>query len=124
MPKNFVGEPFSASVIAGTEKVWIRERGEYQDFPSKVCCLRVPKKFVGEPYSVSLIAGTEKVWLREGGVSRFCVENFLSQSAEIFRRGVFYCCNNFGYLKSLDKRGGSVKIFRRKFFVSQCRKTS
>ena len=37
MPKNFVGEPFSASVIAGTEKVWVRERGgEYQDFPSKV----------------------------------------------------------------------------------------
>ena len=90
MPKNFVGELFSVSLLAGTEKVWIRERvGEYQDFPSKIFCLTVPKNFVGEPFSVLLIAGTEKVWIREGGVSRFSVENFLSHSAEKFRSGTF-----------------------------------
>ena len=27
VPKNFVGEPFSVSLISGTEKVWIREGG-------------------------------------------------------------------------------------------------
>ena len=54
-----------------------------------------------------------------GGVSRFSVENFLSHSAEIFRRGILYCCNNFGYRKSLDKRGG-IPIFRRSF--SHCTK--
>ena len=62
---------------------------------------------------------------RGGGVSRFSVENFLSHSAENFRRGILYCCIDFGYRKSLNKRwGGSIKIFRRKFFVSQCRKIS
>ena len=30
------GEPFSVSLISGTEKVWIRGGdGEYQDFPPK-----------------------------------------------------------------------------------------
>ena len=42
---------------------------------------------------------------REGGVSRFSVENFLSHSAENFRREILYCCINFGYRKSLEKRG-------------------
>ena len=126
-------------------------------------CLTVPKISVGESFTVAIISGIEKVWIRGGGVSRFSVENFLSHSAENFRRGIFYCCNNFGYRKSLDKRGGGAsrfsvenflshsaekfhglpfnvsenlghrKIlciiggiisFRRKFFVSQCRKTS
>ena len=58
--------------------------GEYQDFPSKVFCLTVPKIFVGEPFSVSLISG---------------IENFYASE-------------------------GYVTIFRRKFFVSQCRKIS
>ena len=33
--KNAVGEPFSLSLISGTEKVWIRmwRMGEYLDFP-------------------------------------------------------------------------------------------
>ena len=58
VPKIFLGEPFSISLISGTEKVWIR--GEYQDFPSKIFCLTVPKIFVGESFSVSLISGIEK----------------------------------------------------------------
>ena len=40
------------------------------------------------------------------GVSRFSVKMFLSHSAENFRTGILYCCNNFGYQKNLDKRGG------------------
>ena len=39
-------------------------------------------------------------------MSRFSVKNFLYHSAESFRRGILYCCNNIGYRKSLDKRGG------------------
>ena len=39
------------------------EKGEgYQNFPSKIYCLKVPKKFVGEPFSVSLISGIEKIY--------------------------------------------------------------
>ena len=59
-----------------------------------------------------------------GGVSRLSVENFFSHSAENFRRGIFYCCNNFGYRKILDKRGGSIKIFRGKIFCLTVPKVS
>ena len=61
-----------------------RGGGEYQNFPSKTFCLTVPKNFVGEPFSVSLISGIGKIYASEGYVT----------------------------------------IFRRKFFVSQCRNIS
>ncbi len=51
-----------------------------------------------------------------GGVSRFPVENFLSHRAENFRKGILYCCNNFGYRKSLEKRGEEYQDFPSKIF--------
>ena len=90
MPKISVGESFTVALISGTEKVWIRERGQFQDFPSKIFCLTVPKLSVGEHFTVALVSGIKKVWIREeGGVSRSSVETFLSHSAEKFRRGTF-----------------------------------
>ena len=65
VPKNFVGESFSVSLISGVEKVW--RRGGYQDFPSKIFCLTVPKISVGESFTVALISGSEKVYGQEGG---------------------------------------------------------
>ena len=44
-----------------------------------------------------------------GGVSRYSVENFLSHTAEIFRRGILYCCTIFGNRKGLDKREGGFQ---------------
>ena len=77
----------------------------------------MPNFSVGESFTVAIISGTEKVWLREvGGVSRFSVENFLSHSAEKFRSGILYCCNNFGYRKNLDKRMGEYQDFPSKIF--------
>ena len=67
VPKKFVGVPFSVSLISGPEKVQIRERREYQDFPSKFFCLTVPKNFIVEPFSVSLNSVTEKIWIRGRG---------------------------------------------------------
>ncbi len=55
------------------------------------------------------------------GVSNFFVENFLSHGAEKFRRGMLYCCIIFWNRKCLEK-GGCIKNFRQKFFVSQCRR--
>ena len=49
VPRNFVGKPFSVSLLSGAEEVWIRE-GDYQDFVSTFFCLTVPKIFVGEPF--------------------------------------------------------------------------
>ena len=52
----------------------------------------------------------------------FLSKIFLYRKAENSHGGMFYCCNNFGYRKGLDKREGSVKVFHRNFFVSECRK--
>ena len=88
VPKNFVGQPFSVSLISGTEKVWIRGTGEYQDFPSEIFCLTVPKYFIGEHFGVV----SENFFYRKfsmhrrGGHHGF-FRNFLSHSAEKFRRG-------------------------------------
>ena len=60
---------------------------EYQDFPSKFICLTLPKNFVGEPFRLSLISRTAIVYEKEGeGITKSTAENFLSQSAEKFRR--------------------------------------
>ena len=60
--KNFVGEPFSVSLISGIGKI-LCFRGLCHDFPSKIFCLTVPKHFVGEPFcAVSEISGYEKVY--------------------------------------------------------------
>ena len=66
---------------------------------------------------------------REGEVLRFPMKFFLSHSAEKCRRGPF----SLSLISGIEKvwmrgcgGGGrrSVKIFRRKFLVSQCRKIS
>ena len=106
MPKISVGESSIVSLISGTEKVW-KGGGvvEYQDVPSKFFCLTLPKISVGEISIVALISGTGKVWIRRGRLSRFSVENFLSHSAKNFCRGIIYCCTDFRYRKSLERRG-------------------
>ena len=75
----------------------------------------MPKIFVGESFTVAVISGTGKVWIRRGEYQDFPSKNFLSHSAENFRRGILYCCINLGYRKSLEKRGGdqdfTSKIF-------------
>ena len=43
---------------------------------------------------------------KRGGLARFSAENCLSHSPKNFRRGIFYCCIQLGYRKSLDMRGG------------------
>ena len=59
-----------------------------------------------------------------GGSFKFSIEISLSHSAEKFRRGILYCCNNFGYRKSLDKGGGGVSRFSVEVFVSLYRNIS
>ena len=87
MPKNFVGEPSSVSLISGIERFYASE-----SYVTILCrnffCLRVPKNFVEEPFwSVfQKMSGSKKVYGKEGGggVSSFSVEFFLSHSAENF----------------------------------------
>ena len=105
--KKFVGEPFCVP-----EKFWCRKllgtrEGRISQFPVEIFCLTLPKKFVGEPFSISLISGIENFYNSEGYVtiSDFLLKFSVSQ-CQNFRRGIFYCCINFGYQRSLDKGVG------------------
>ena len=69
-----------------TKNFMDQKGGGVSNFLSKIFCLTKPKNFVGEPFSVSLISGIEKFYASEGYVTIFC-RNFLSHSAEKFRRG-------------------------------------
>ena len=111
VPNIFIAEPFSVSLISGTEKVWIRGGRGYQDFPPKFSCLTVPKNCVGESLTVALISGIEKVWMREGGVSRISVENFLSHSAENFRSGEPFSVSLTSGIKKFYASVAYVMIF-------------
>ena len=86
MPKNFVGEPFSVSLISGIEKFYASE--SYVTILCRNFFLTVPKNFMGESFCAVFqkMSGSEKVLDKKGGVSRFSFENFLSHSAEKFRR--------------------------------------
>ena len=50
VPKNFVGESFSVSLISGIEKMLGIRGGEIHDFPSKLFCPTVLKHFLEEPF--------------------------------------------------------------------------
>ena len=65
MPKNFVGEPFSVSLISGIEKSYASE-GYVTIFPifRRKFFVSVPKHFVEEPFYAVFqkISGSEKVY--------------------------------------------------------------
>ena len=60
---------------------------------------------------------------KKGGVSKFSVEFFLSESAEKFRRGTVHSFIKFECRKKLCFRGLCDDLLS-KFFVSECRKIS
>ena len=82
------GESFSVSLISGVEKLCKRvgEGGEYQEFASKIFCLRVPKKVVGEHIKVSLFLDIEKFCVSEVHVTFFDFRSifFVSQCRKFF----------------------------------------
>ena len=115
-PENFRrGIPYFSSKV-GYRKSLEKKGGEHQHFPSKNFCLGLPKNSVGESFTVALNSCSEKAYgQEEEGSIKIFLRKFLSHSAEIFRRAIFYCCANFGYRKSFDNKGGvsrlSVEIF-------------
>ena len=87
MPKNFVGQPFSVSLISGIETFYASEG--YVTIFQRFFCLAVPKILQGNPSVLcfrKILIG-DKFIDKKGEVSRSSVENFLSHSAEKFRRG-------------------------------------
>ena len=58
-------------------------------------------------------------------MSRFSVENLLSHGVEEFREKESFRFSLFSVIEKVWIRSGeSIKNFRRKFFVSRCRKDS
>ena len=122
VPKIFLGEAFSVSLISGIEKFCASEGYvTIFDFLSKDYCLRVPKKFAGESFSVALISVTEKVWIRGGEyqdipwkIFRFTVrKNFAGESFSV---------SLISGIEKFYASEGYVRLFRQKISVSQCRK--
>ena len=64
MPKIFIVEPYSVSIISGTEKVYASEREEgLSRFSVEDLLSHSDEKFPrGKSFSVSLNSGTEKVY--------------------------------------------------------------
>ena len=101
------GDPFSVSLSSGIEKFYAPE-GYVTNFDllSNFYCFLVPNDFVGEPFCVSLVSGTEKTWIGgAGAIKNFRRKLFVLQCRKHPFCGTLQCFINFGYRKSLDKRG-------------------
>ena len=100
------------------------KKGEYQDFPSKSFCLTVPKIFVEESFTVALFSGTGKLWIRGGEYQDFLSKHFRLTVRKFSVRESITVALISVTVKVWIERGGSFKVFRRTFSVSQCRKIS
>ena len=105
-----------------------KKGGSIKIFPRNFFVSRCRKTLQGNPSVLcfrKFLVAKKFMDNREGEVSRFSFGNFLSHGAEKLCRGTLLCCvsESFQLRISLWIRRGSIKIFRRNFFVSQCRKT-
>ena len=83
----------------------------------------MPKNFVGEHFCVLENVWFEKNMSNKWGVSCFFDGSFFSLSAEKFCGETLNVSETLGYRKVLCIKGG-ITIFRPKFSVSFCPKTS
>ena len=125
VPKYFIGEHFGVSENFFKRKFSCIGRGitvlskfsVSQDRNEKLCkgTLLFSRKFLV----------SKKFMDKRDKILRFSVEIFMSHSAEKFRKGILLFLRNFLVSKSFmdEKGGGGITFFRRKFVVSQYRKT-
>ena len=123
MSKISVGESFIVALISGTEKVWIEGGGNIKIIRPIFLSHSVEKFRRGILYCCINFRWRKNLWTRGGKrVSRFSIKDFLSHSAENLRREFFTVALLSGTEKVWIEGGGSIKIIRPIFFVSQCRK--
>ena len=89
MPKKFVGEPFSVSLISGIEKIYASDG--YVTIFRRIFFVSEYRKTLQVNHSVLCfrkipVAKKTKSLKIKGGVSSFCVKKSLSYSSEKFRR--------------------------------------
>ena len=109
-----------------SENVRDKRQGRDHENPSKLFCLRLHKNFSVAPFSLSLFLSIEKFSLLEGFVTIFCrffclalQKNFIVERLVVSQK--IYYQKNF-WIRWGKRR--TIKIFGRKLFVPQCRKTS
>ena len=95
-------------------------------FSDEAFSLRVLKNFVGEPIRVTLTSGINKFHAENGYVTIFCGIFCLTVPKNAV--GESFSLSIISHIEKVWMRGwwggGSVKTFRRKVLVSQCRKKS
>ena len=104
------------------KKLWIG--GGISRFSVEVFMSHTAKEFHKRilPFLLETFWLRKVLWMKRW-VTRFSVENFWSHSAEKIPGQPFNVSKTLGWWKVLRIIGG-ITIFRRKYFVSQCRKTS
>ena len=78
--------------------------------------------FVGESFTVALISGIEKVWIRVGEYQDFLSKIYCLTVPKVSIGESFTVALISGIEKVWIKRKVCIMVFRRKFYVSQCRK--
>ncbi len=110
----------SSFINFGYRKNVDKSGGEYQDFPSKMFCLRVPKIFVWETLCAVFqnFSSSEKFRIRGGGdYQDFPSKTFCLKVPKSFVGGLFFSISLVsGFEKTCMQGRGSIKIFSRKFF--------
>ena len=122
VPKNFGGEQFSVSENFENRKKILHEM-EISRFCVENFCLTVPRNFVGDPFCVSKKFFYRKFsWMGGAGGIMILPKFFCLTGPKNFVRGPV-CFTKILVSQNLCIRGrGSIMIFYRNFFVSQCRK--
>ena len=130
VPNPFVVEPFCVSQNFQFRKnLWMRGGGKEEEKSITIFCRKIfvskcRKTSQGNPSVLCFrkLPVAKNFMDKKGAVSRFSFENFLSHSAENFRRGTLQGVTDFGYRKILCL-GALCHNFSSNFFVSQYRKT-
>ena len=120
-PKNFVGERFSVSLIAGTEKIWIRRGGSIKIFRRRFLSHSAENFPRGMLYCCNNF-GYRDILDKRGEYQDFASKIFCLTVPKNFVGEPFRVSVIAGTEKVWIRQAGSIKIFRRRFFVSQCRK--
>ena len=105
------------------KSLWTRVGKEVSRFSIGKFFSHTAENLRRESFAVGLISGTQKVWIRGVSIKTFRQKCFLSHSAENFPREYFIVAIISRTEKVWRKGGGgSIRILRQNFFVSQCRK--
>ena len=125
MPKLSVGETFTVALFSDSEKSLDGRGGGESRFSVELFMSQSARKIRRESFTVALISGTEKNWRRRGGEYQDSPSKNFRLTVPKISVGNPLLLHYFQVPKKfLDKGAASFKIFRRKFFVSQCRNIS